>query len=168
MCSYHVPHWNGDCAAAKIKTKAKRKALNRNGEDDERGTEGNGQFGSGNITDDEQHGNRLKMDCCRFTTELDLCVIKFGLKQNVDNETFADQLMICMVEVVAKVGKDVKTGAGTNIIGAASEATGTPSSIMGVGVSDVSIDGGVEGRIILESGRGFVYGTGIFKKQQRD
>jgi tetratricopeptide (TPR) repeat protein len=140
---------------------------------------------------------KMKSDCSRFTTELDLSVIKFGLKQDMDKETFADQFMSCTVEVGAKIGKDVKAGplsveasagarvgieidrtgvkdvyvtggvkagAGTNIIGEASEAAGTPSSMMGVGVSDLSIDGGVEGRISLVSGRGSIYGTGIFAK----
>jgi tetratricopeptide (TPR) repeat protein len=140
---------------------------------------------------------KMKMDCSRFTTELDLSVIKFGLKQDMDKETFADQFMSGSVEVGAKIGKDVKlgplsveasagtrigieidptgvkdvyvtggvkAGAGTNIIGEASEAAGTPSSMMGVGVSDVSIDGGIEGRISLVSGRGSIYGTGIFGK----
>lgn len=140
---------------------------------------------------------KMKTDCSRFTTELDLSVIKFGLKQDMDKETFADQFMSCNVEVGAKIGKDVKVGplsveasagarigleidrtgvkdvyvtggvkagAGINIIGAGSEAAGTPSSMMGVGVSDLSIDGGVEGRISLVSGRGLFYGTGIFGK----
>ncbi len=140
---------------------------------------------------------KMKMDCSRFTTELDLSVIKFGLKQDMDKETFADQFMSCNVEIGAKVGKEVKlgplsveasagarigieidptgvkdvyvtggvkAGAGTNIIGGASEAAGTPSSMMGVGVSDLSIDAGVEGRISLVSGRGSIYGIGIFAK----
>jgi len=139
---------------------------------------------------------KMKMDCSRFTTEIDLSVIKFGLKQDMDKETFADQFMSCTVEVGAKIGKDVKAGplsveasagarvgieidrtgvsdvyitggikagAGTNIISAAGETAGTPSSMMGVGVSDVSIDGGVEGRISLVSGKGSIYGTGIFE-----
>jgi hypothetical protein len=140
---------------------------------------------------------KMKMDCSRFTTELDLGVLKLGLKQDMDKNTFADQFMGGTVEIGAKIGKDVKlgplsveasagarvglemdrtgvrdvyvtggvkAGAGTNIIGAASEATGTPSSMMGQGVSDLSIDGGVEGRISLVSGKGSIYGTGIFAK----
>lgn len=139
---------------------------------------------------------KMKMDCSRFTSELDLSVIKFGLKQDLDKETFADQFMSCNVEVGAKAGKEVKAGplsveasagarigleidrtgvkdvyvtggvkagAGTNIIGEGSEAAGTPSSMMGVGVGDLSIDGGAEGRISLVSGKGSVYGTGIFE-----
>jgi len=140
---------------------------------------------------------KMKMDCSRFTTEMDLSVIKLGLKQDMDKETFADQFMGCSVEVGAKIGKDVKlgplsveasagsrigleidrtgvtdvyvtggikAGVGTHIIGEASEATGTPSSMMGQGVSDLSIDGGIEGRISLISGKGSIYGTGIFEK----
>jgi tetratricopeptide (TPR) repeat protein len=140
---------------------------------------------------------KMKSDCSRFTTEVDLGAIKLGLKQDMDKETFADQFMSCSVEVGAKVGKDVKmgplsveasagarvgveidrtgvkdvyitggvkAGAGTNIIGDAAEAAGTPSSALGQGVSDISIDGGVEGKISLVSGRGSIYGTGIFQK----
>lgn len=58
----------------------------------------------------------------------------------------------------------VKAGAGTNIIGDAAEAMGTPSSALGQGVSDLSLDGGVEGKISLVSGKGSIYGTGIFGK----
>lgn len=58
----------------------------------------------------------------------------------------------------------VKAGAGTHIIGDAAEAAGTPSSVLGQGVSDLSIDGGVEGKISLVSGKGSIYGTGIFQK----
>ena len=141
---------------------------------------------------------KMKMDCSRFTTELDLSFIKLGLKQDMDKETFADQFMSCSVEVGAKVGKDVKlgplsveasagsrigieigrtgvkdvyvttavkAGVGTNIISEASELAGTPSSMMGQGVSDLSIDGGIEGRISLISGKGSIYGIGVFEKK---
>ena len=60
--------------------------------------------------------------------------------------------------------KGVKAEAGTNIISEASEATGTPSYMAGQGISDLSIDGGIEGRISLISGKGSIYGTGIFEK----
>lgn len=140
---------------------------------------------------------KMKMDCSRLTTELDLSVVKFGLKQDMDKETFSDQFMECSVEVGVKVGKDVqlgplsveasagsrigieigrngvkdiyvtggvKAGIGTNMIGAASEASETPSSMLGVGVGDLSIDAGVEGKISIISGRGSIYGIGIFEK----
>jgi len=58
----------------------------------------------------------------------------------------------------------VKAGVGSNIISEASEALGTPSSLMGQGVNDVSLDGGIEGRISIISGKGSIYGTGIFEK----
>lgn len=58
----------------------------------------------------------------------------------------------------------VKAGAGTTMIGDAAEAMGTPSSALGQGVSDLSFDGGVEGKISLVSGKGSIYGTGIFQK----
>ncbi len=58
----------------------------------------------------------------------------------------------------------VKAGAGSNIISGASDALGTPSSMMGQGVSDVSLEGGMEGRISLVSGKASAYGVGIFAK----
>jgi hypothetical protein len=58
----------------------------------------------------------------------------------------------------------VKAGAGTHMIGDAAEAAGTPSSMMGQGISDLSLDGGIEGKISLVSGKGSIYGTGIFQK----
>jgi hypothetical protein len=58
----------------------------------------------------------------------------------------------------------VKAGASSNIISEASEALGTPASMMGQGVNDVSLEGGIEGRISIISGRGSIYGTGIFEK----
>ena len=58
----------------------------------------------------------------------------------------------------------VKAGVGTTIIGDAAEALGTPSSALGQGVSDLSVDGGAEGKISLVSGKGSIYGTGIFQK----
>lgn len=139
----------------------------------------------------------MRSDCSNFTTEIDFGVAKFGLKQNMDKETFADQFVSCNVEIGAKLGRDaklgpvtveasagarvgleidrngvkdvyvvggVKAGVGTNVISGASEAMGTPSSMAGQGVSDLSIDAGVEGRISIVSGRGSIYGTGIFQK----
>jgi Flp pilus assembly protein TadD len=140
---------------------------------------------------------KMKSDCSRFTTEVDLGALKLGLKQDMDKDNFSDQFMSCSVEIGAKVGKDVKlgplsveasagarvgieidrtgvkdvyitggvkAGAGTNIIGAASDAAGTPSSALGQGISDLSLDGGIEGKISIISGKGSIYGTGIFQK----
>lgn len=58
----------------------------------------------------------------------------------------------------------VKAGVGTTIIGDAAEALGTPSSALGQGVSDLSLEGGAEGTISLISGKGSIYGIGIFHK----
>lgn len=139
----------------------------------------------------------MRADCSNFTTELDLGVVKLGMKQDMDQLTFADQFVSCSVEVGAKVGRDVKmgpvtveasagarvgieidrsgvrdvyvvggvkAGVGTNIISGASDALGTPSSMAGQGISDLSLDAGVEGRISIVSGRGSIYGVGIFGK----
>ena len=38
------------------------------------------------------------------------------------------------------------------------------ASALGNGISDLSLDAGVEGKISLVSGKGSIYGTGIFKK----
>ena len=58
----------------------------------------------------------------------------------------------------------VKAGGGTTIIGEAADALGTSSSALGNGISDLSLDAGVEGKISLISGKGSIYGTGIFHK----
>jgi len=45
----------------------------------------------------------IRSDCSRTTTELDLKFLKLGLKQDMDQKTFADQFMTCSVEVGAGV-----------------------------------------------------------------
>jgi tetratricopeptide (TPR) repeat protein len=135
----------------------------------------------------------IKTDCSRMTTELDLKVIKLGLKQDMDRETFGDQFMSCSVEV------GVGTSAGVNMgplkaeasIGAslaaefdrtgltdviaktsAGVSAGTDiisdGSMAGVGVSDLSLDVGVKGQISIISGKSSVESTGlldgVFKK----
>ncbi|MGG9960547.1 tetratricopeptide repeat protein [Ferruginibacter sp. SUN106] len=118
----------------------------------------------------------IKSDCSRMTTELDAGIIKLGLKQNMDKETFADQFMTCNVEVGAQIGKTVKTGPLTvgvsagGRIGMEIDRNGVSDvyTVGGVsaaaGVGDVSIDAGIEGKVSLISGSGSIYGTGIFQK----
>ena len=42
---------------------------------------------------------KINMDCSRLSAELDLDVIKLGIKQNMNKEGFADQFMGCSVEI---------------------------------------------------------------------
>jgi tetratricopeptide (TPR) repeat protein len=51
----------------------------------------------------------IEINCSRMTTELDLKIVKLGLKQNMDKETFGDQFMGCSVEV------GMSTGVGGNV-----------------------------------------------------
>jgi len=46
---------------------------------------------------------KIRTDCSRMTTELDLKFVKLGLKQDMNKETFGDQFMNCSVEVGAGV-----------------------------------------------------------------
>ena len=128
-----------------------------------------------------------------MTTELDLKVIKLGLKQDMDRETFGDQFMSCSVEVGVGTGAGVNTGPlkAEASIGAslaaefdrtgltdvivktsAGVSAGTDiisgGSIAGVGVSVLSVDVGVKGQISLISGKSSAESTGlldgVFKK----
>lgn len=139
---------------------------------------------------------KINVDCSRVTSELDLKMIKLGLKQNMEKgtndgsvmENFADQFMSCSVEVgasesagfesnvlkaeasigVAMRAEFDRTGLtdvilkteagaslGTNLIQGGSQA--------GVGVSDLSVEAGVEGQISLVSGKSSVESTGVLK-----
>ena len=135
----------------------------------------------------------ITTDCSRMTTTLDLKMVKLGLKQDMDKETFGDQFMTCSVEV------GIGTSAGVNAgplkaeasIGAgvaaefdrnglsdlvvktsAGASAGTDiikdGSMAGAGVSDLSLEVGVKGQISLNSGKSSVESTGlldgVFKK----
>jgi tetratricopeptide (TPR) repeat protein len=120
-------------------------------------------------------GLKQDMDKESFADQFMSCNVEFGAKVGRD-------VRLGPVTVEASAGarvgfeidrsgvKDVyvvggvKAGVGSNIISGASEALGTPASTMGQGVNDVSLDGGIEGRISIISGRGSIYGTGIFEK----
>lgn len=128
----------------------------------------------------------IRTDCSRMTTELDLKFLKLGLKQDMDKETFGDQFMSCSVEVAAGAGAGVDAGplkAEASIGGAIAaefDRTGLKDVIIktsasasvdsnlikggkmaGVGVSDLSLDVGVQGQISLISGTSSFGGTGI-------
>lgn len=129
---------------------------------------------------------KISVDCSRVTSELDLKIIKFGLKQNMEKETFGDQFMSGSVEI----GTGISEGFNSNLlkaeasIGAAMRAefdrTGLTDvivktqagvslgtkfiedgSMAGVGVSDLSVDVGVKGQISLISGKSSVESTGL-------
>lgn len=135
----------------------------------------------------------IRTDCGRMTTTLDLKLVKLGLKQDMDKETFGDQFMSCSVEVGVGTGAGVNAGpikAEASIgVGIAAEfdrnglsdltlkssagvSAGTDiisdGSMAGVGVSDLSLDVGVKGQVSLISGKSSVESTGLlagaFKK----
>jgi tetratricopeptide (TPR) repeat protein len=135
----------------------------------------------------------IKTDCSRMTTTLDLKVIKLGLKQDMDKETFGDQFMSCSVKVGVGASAGINAGplkAEASIGGAlgveidrngisdvvvetsAGVSVGTDiisdGSMAGVGVSDLSLEVGVKGQVSLISGKSSVESTGlldgVFKK----
>jgi hypothetical protein len=128
----------------------------------------------------------INIDCSRMTTKLDLKVIKLGLKQDMNKDTFGDQFMSCSVEVGASASAGVNLGplkaeasAGvalgveidrtgvTDVIvkGSAGVSAGTDiisgGSAAGVGVSDLSVEAGVQGQVSIMSGKSSVEGTGV-------
>ncbi len=128
----------------------------------------------------------INIDCSRMTTKLDLKAIKLGLKQDMNKETFGDQFMSCSVEVGASASAGVNLGplkaeasAGvalgveidrtgvTDVIVKGSAGVSAGSDIIsggskaGVGVSDVSVEAGVEGQVSIMSGKSSVGGTGV-------
>ncbi|HEX7575394.1 MAG TPA: hypothetical protein VF360_03370, partial [Candidatus Methanoperedens sp.] len=128
----------------------------------------------------------INIDCSRMTTKLDLKVIKLGLKQDMNKETFGDQFMSCSVEVGASASAGVnlgpvkaeasvggslgveidRTGITDVIIkGSAGASVGTDiisgGSAAGVGVSDLSVEAGVQGQVSIMSGKSSVEGTGV-------
>jgi tetratricopeptide (TPR) repeat protein len=130
----------------------------------------------------------IKTDCSRMTTELDLKVVKLGLKQDMNKETFNDQFMSCSVEVGVGAGAGIKNGplkAEASIgvaLGAEFDRGGLKDvvikanagvgigtdvidggSMAGVGVSDLSADAGVKGQISLISGKSSVESTGLLQ-----
>lgn len=119
----------------------------------------------------------MKMDCNSWTTELDLQVVKFGLRQDMEKETFADQFVSCTVEVSAKAGKEVKAGplaigaeasAGVGVeIGrnGVSDVFVTAGASAGASIGDpVGVSAGADGRISIISGTGSISGSGLFGK----
>jgi hypothetical protein len=120
-------------------------------------------------------GLKQDMDKKTFADQFMSCNVEIGIKAGKDIkigplsvETSAGGRV--GIEIDRTGVKDVyitggvKAGAGTHVIGDAADAAGTPSSVLGQGVSDLSIDGGIEGKISLVSGKGSIYGTGIFQK----
>lgn len=128
----------------------------------------------------------INIDCSRMTTKLDLKVIKLGLKQDMNKETFGDQFMSCSVEVGAgasagvnlgplkaeasvggSLGVEIDRTGVTDVIvkGSAGVSAGTDiisgGSKAGVGVSDLSVEAGVKGQVSIMSGKSSVEGTGV-------
>jgi hypothetical protein len=128
----------------------------------------------------------IKTDCSRITTVLDLKIIKLGLKQDMEKETFGDQFMNCSVEVgvgtsvgtsrgplkaEASIGGAVRaefdrTGLTDVIVKASASVSGgtdviSDGSMAGVGVSDLSLEVGVQGQISIISGKSSVESTGL-------
>lgn len=130
----------------------------------------------------------INVDCSRMTTKLDLKMIKLGLKQDMNKETFGDQFMSCSIEVgasesagfntaVLKAEASVgiamraefdRTGL-TDVIVKTEAGVGLGTNFIedgskaGVGVKDLSVEAGVEGQISLISGKSSVESNGVLK-----
>jgi hypothetical protein len=66
-------------------------------------------------------------------------------------------------DVVVKANAGVSVGTGHEIISDAAKALEVTSCVAGVGISDPSVDMGVEGKISLISGKSSIEGTGILQ-----
>ena len=105
---------------------------------------------------------KIKMDCSRMTTELDLSGVKVGLTQDMDKENFSDQFVNCTVEVTGGVGSvDVGGVAGAEVGGGLGIEIGREGvsdvyiigkAEIGAGVGPASTSKGFEGKISLVSG----------------
>jgi hypothetical protein len=114
---------------------------------------------------------KMKMNCNKWETEFDAKIIKIGLKQDMDKETFADQFISCTIEIEKSIGEDVKLGPAE--IGVEVGA-GIGIEIDRQGVQDVSVSGkidvseganmGAEGKVSLISGKSSAGGTGLFEQ----
>ncbi|NEW83056.1 MAG: hypothetical protein GZ094_11910 [Mariniphaga sp.] len=123
-----------------------------------------------------------------MTTELDLKILKLGLKQDMNKETFGDQYMSCSVELSAATGvgfnmgplkAEVSAGVGARaefdrnglrdfiLKASAGISAGTDvmdgASMLGVGAGDLSIDANVTGQISILSGKSSVEGGGMLE-----
>lgn len=130
----------------------------------------------------------IRIDCSRMTTELDLKIIKLGLKQDMNKETFGDQYMSCSVELSTAIGvgfnkgplkAEVSAGVGAKaefdrnglkdfiLKASAGISVGTDvmdgASMAGVGASDLAIDANVTGQISIISGKSSVEGGGMLE-----
>jgi hypothetical protein len=114
---------------------------------------------------------KMKMNCNKWETEFDAKIIKIGLKQDMDKETFADQFVSCTLEIEKSIGEEVKLGPAE--IGVEVGA-GIGIEIDRKGVQDVYITGkveasagasmGGEAKVSLISGKSSAGGSGIFKQ----
>jgi Tfp pilus assembly protein PilF len=115
---------------------------------------------------------KMKMNCNKWETEFDAKIIKIGLKQDMDKETFADQFVSCTLEIEKSIGEEVKLGPAE--IGVEVGA-GIGIEIDRKGVQDVYITGkveasagasmGGEAKVSLISGKSSAGGSGIFKQE---
>ena len=80
----------------------------------------------------------IQSDCNKMTTQFAMGILKLGLTQDMDKETFKDQFVSCNVEVTGKVGSSVKMGP----VSAGIEASaGIGIEIGRNGIEDVYITG---------------------------
>jgi len=91
---------------------------------------------------------KINMDCSRLSAELDLDVIKLGIKQNMNKEGFSDQFMGCSVEV--GVSKTIGTGEFGPLKAEASVGGGVRAEFDRNGLKDIFVKASVEAKVGIE------------------
>lgn len=115
---------------------------------------------------------KMTMNCNKWETEFDAKIMKLGLKQDMDKETFADQFVSCTIEIEKSIGEEVELGPAE--IGVEVGA-GIGIEIDRQGVQDVYITGkfeasagtsmGGDAKVSLISGKSSAGGTGLFEQE---
>ncbi len=91
---------------------------------------------------------KISMDCSRLTAELDLEVVKLGIKQNMNKEGFSDQFMACSVEIGAS--KTIGTGDLGPLKAEASVGGSVKAEFDRNGLIDITAKAGVEAKAGIE------------------
>ncbi|MCX6219984.1 MAG: tetratricopeptide repeat protein [Bacteroidia bacterium] len=133
---------------------------------------------------------KISMDCSRLTAELDLDVVKLGIKQDMNKEGFRDQFMGCSVEVgvshkvgegevgpftaEASINGGVKAEFDRNglkdiTLKASLEAKSGMNVVTDTSVGDVNISTKIslEAKVSLISGKGSVEGGGPLSRMNK-
>jgi hypothetical protein len=87
----------------------------------------------------------IRNDCSRMTTEMDIKVLKLGLKQDMDKETFGDQFMGCTIEF--GIEEDLSKVEGAPVKLEAKVAAGVEFEFDRKGLKDVTLKGEIKAEL---------------------